>query len=353
VLDMIGAIDRVVGGVFGFAVGAMVGCVVPAWFGWGIDPVLSTFGGGLLGAVIGAVSPPHAGRPQLRELPRAETGAPVPVGALGAEHARSLDRPTARALLIGITIALGALPAALLVHALTGTSPSIPVLGLIAALGFVACIAAISFLPVFMLPKTTRTAMAAELWLGAREYQRVFGSRQPIDGFPVTPDEVQPWLAARPETEASLEGRVELMLMAGDWEAARSALDRMPERTAPDRYRRALLESVLRYQMSGEVDDSSARSAADAIPPGPDRTEAAVGLAAFGARRRLPDRDWRQPLLEVREQIPETDAGILLRDLGWVTLLMMLRKTWLVPVLIVAVVIFVTVLSVIVGPPPG
>ncbi len=338
-----GAVERVSGGILGFVAGSLVGSLVPAWLGYDVDELVAIVVFGGLGIVIGGWMPPRLGRLRGPELPRAEAGAPAPVGALGAEFARALEGPTATALLIGAVVALMAVPIAWVVHLATGVTPSLLVLGIVAVGGFIACLAIIAFLPAFLLAPATRTAMAVEVWLGAREFARIFGSRRALDNFPVTPDEVGPWLASLPETPASLEGRVELLMMAGEWDAARSALDRMPDQTPPERYRRAVLESTLRYQVRGEVDDSEARTIAEAMPPGADRIEALAGLAIFEARRRLPGSDWREPLLEVRGQIPEGDTRILLRDNGRAGFELLLRKTWPVLALIVGVVVWIIV----------
>jgi hypothetical protein len=333
------------GGILGFVAGSLVGSLVPAWLGYEVDDLVAfvVFGG--LGIVIGALRPPRVGRLAGPELPRAEAGLPTPVGALGAEFARALEGPTASALMIGAVVALMAVPVGWVVYLATGITPSLLVLGIVAVGGFVACLAIIAFLPAFLLPPATRTAMVVEVWLGAREFARIFGSRRPLGDIPIRPDEVGPWLASQPETPESLEGRVELLMMANEFEAARAALDRMPDQTPPERYRRAVLASTLRYQVSGEVDDSEARTIAEAMPPGADRVEALAGLAIFEARRRLPGNDWREPLLAVRGQIPEGDTRILLRDNGRAGFELLLRKTWPVLALIVGVVVWVIVAS--------
>jgi hypothetical protein len=80
--------------------------------------------------------------------------------------------------------------------------------------------------------------------------------------------------------------------------------------------------------MGGDGDDRAARSAADVIPPGPDATEARIALATLEARRRLPGDNWREPLVEARRLIPESDTTILLRDHGAVSFRLLLRVGW-------------------------
>ena len=350
VLGTYPTIARLVGGSFGFSVGAAIGCfarLVPALNA--LDPISSTLLGGLIGTLIGLAFPARIDRPRVPHLPVALRGSPVPVTALGAEGARALDQPTATALVLGAAIGISALPLAFVAFLLIGIRPSIAVFGLVAIAGFAAAIAGASFLPPFLLPKPTRSALAAFTWLGGREFERIFGSRLAFVGFPVTPEEVGPWLSAHPETEATREGHVELHLLAGDWHAARDTLERLPERTPRDRFSKRLSESTLGYQLTGEADDSEARIAMGAIPPGLDRVEAAVGLAAFEARRRLPDGDWRQPLLDVRAMIPGSDVALLLRDPGCVLFVYMVRQTWKAFALIAAITVAGVVTSLLLG----
>ena len=344
------AVERIVGGAIGFSIGAAIGCfarLVPAM--GDLDPLSSTLVGGVIGTLVGVAFPVRINRPTLPALPRATPGSPVPVSALGAEGARALDPPTASALVLAVAIGIGLLPFAVVAFLLTGTIPSIAVLGVIGISGLAAAIACVSFLPPFLLPQPTRAAIAAYLWLGGREFARFFGSRLAVIGFPVTPGEVGPWLEAHPETEASRAGHVELHMVAGDWEAARATLERLPERTPRERFSRRLLEAILRYQLTGEVDDSAAREAMDAIPSGLDRVEAAVGLAGFEARRQLPDGDWRQPLVDIRNMIPGSDLALLLRDPGWVTFAIILRHTWGIFALLAGVTFAGVVISILLG----
>lgn len=350
VLGMFPAVDRIVGGALGFSIGAAIGCIARLVPGVTLlDPVSSTLLGGVIGSLVGVALPPTIKRPELPVLTTAMPGTPVPVIALGREGGRALDRPTANAFVLGVAIGIGALPVGVVVHLLLGIRPSIAVFGIIAIAGFGAAIACVSFLPPLLLPKPTRSALAASLWLGGREFERSFGSRLAVAGFPVRPEEVAPWVSRHPETEESRQGHAELHLIAGDWEAARSTLERMPERTPRERFDRRILESILRYQLTGEADETAAREAMAAIPPGTDRIEAEVGLAIFAARRRLPDGDWRQPLVDVRHLIPGSDAALLLRDPGWVLFMLIARQTWPIFVLLVAITIGGVVLSMLLG----
>ena len=144
-----------------------------------------------------------------------------------------------------------------------------------------------------------------------------------------------------PETDATREIHVELHLMRGDWEAARAAIERMGEETAKGRFDRSLLSAMLDYQMTGAADDHAARAAIDAIPEGADAVEARVALATFDARRRLPAANWREPLIDVRPLIPESDRTILVRDHGAVTFRLLLRSAWPILAVLAAMVLVI------------
>ena len=333
-------LERVSGGTIGLVLGSIVGslfAVVPAIGALGSLPWLL---GGLIGAVAGAARPPRYARIRL-PMPEAVPGEPVPIGALGAAGVRDLERPTAAVLVIGGVVAIGAIPLALGVYALVGARPSLIVIGVVAVLGLLAAIACFAALPPLLLPPRERAAFAATVWLGAREFTRALGSPHAVRGFPTSADAIGPWISANPETDATREIHVELHLMRGDWEAARAAIERMPGATPTERFDRELLTAMLEYQMTGTADDLAARAAIDVIPAGAESVEARVALATFDARRRLPAADWRQPLLDVRGLIPESDRTILVRDHGVVTFRLLLRSAWPILAVLAAMVLVI------------
>ena len=332
--------ERVSGGTVGLVLGSIVGsllAVVPAIGALGSVPWLL---GGLIGAALGAARPPTYARSRLT-LPVAVPGQPVPIGALGAAGIRDLERPTALVMVIGGAVAIGAIPLALAVYSLAGARPSLIVIGILALLGMVAAIACFAVLPPLLLPVRERAAFAATVWLGAREFTRALGSPHAVRGFPTSAEAIGPWIAANPETDATREIHVELHLMRGDWEAARAAIDRMPAATPKEQFDRALLTAMLEYQMTGTAEEGAAVAAIDAMPDGAESVEARVALATFEARRRLPADDWRQPLLDVRPLIPESDRTILVRDHGAVTLRLLLRSAWPILAVLAAVVLVI------------
>jgi hypothetical protein len=320
-------VERASGATIGLVIGGILGSILsitPAIRG--LDP-LPWIVGGAIGGVWGAWSPPRFTRVRIA-LPEAVAGQPAPIGALGTVAISDLERPTTVAMVIAGVIAIGSLPLGWWVYSFVGARPSLTLLGLLGVASLALAMACMTFLPPFLMDRRKRAALAAHAWLGARETLRAFGSRNAIRTFPTTLDEIGPWLGSHPETDANREAHLELHLMRGDWNAARAAIDRLPDTSPRDRFTRELQDAMLRYQMSGDVDDGAARAAADAIPPGLDAVEARVALALLEARRRLPGDDWREPLVEARRLIPESDSVILLRDHSAVLFGTLLRVGW-------------------------
>jgi hypothetical protein len=135
--------------------------------------------------------------------------------------------------------------------------------------------------------------------------------------------------------EAIRHADIEVMVLAGDLEAAQKAVERLPAATPFECYLKAEHEALVRYETTGETDRSAVRAALAAIPPGPDQVHAVTNSAIDDARKLLPDGDWRAPLVAVRDTIPEGDARILVRDHGWSPFTVVLVKSW--PALVVLV----------------
>jgi hypothetical protein len=319
--------ERASGAIMGLVFGGILGSIlsiIPALRA--LDP-LPWVAGAAIGAIYGAWSPPRFVLARGR-LPEAVAGQPAPIGSLATVTVRDLERPTLVAMGIGAIIAVGSLPLSWGLYSLLGIRPSLTVLGLIGVASLVVAMACMAFLPSLVLAPGKRAALAAHAWLGAREVARAFGSRDAARHLPTTPEVIGPWLAANPETDANREAHVELHLMRGDWDAARAAIDRMPDASPRDRFAREMSDAMLRFYRDGDADVTAARAAADALPPGTEAVEARVALATLEARRRLPDGDWREPLVQARRLIPESDTAILLRDHGAVLFRMLLRVGW-------------------------
>lgn len=269
-------------------------------------------------------------------LPTAEPGRPAPVGALAAATVRELERPVAIAMVVGLVAGVASIPAALGVYEVLGQRPSLVVTGLAGMAGYLVAVLIMAMLPALALPGRSRSALAAHVWLGAREFERALGSRHAARSFPTKPGDMPEWLLTHPETDATRGMHVELHLMRGDVASARATIERMQGATPSQRFDRALLAAMAEYQSTGNADDTEAREAMRGIVDPLEGSMASVALAAFEARRRLPEGDWREPLLRARPSISETDAAILTRDFGWVNFVTLVRRTWIVLLFLLA-----------------
>ncbi|MDQ2689036.1 MAG: hypothetical protein M3Y29_02015 [Chloroflexota bacterium] len=315
----------------GTVVGAVSGLILGSLAAW--VPALAdaggllTVAGAIAGAVLGFVRPARFAS-DAGPLPEAAPGRPAPVGTLGTAISRDLESRLPIAIVISAAIGLAAPLGSLAVVSWTDLRPSLTVIGLITVAGFVAAIVTAVTLPPFLLGRPARAAFVAHTWLGAREAVRAFGSRGAAARMIGTPGGAARWAATQPETDSNRGVHAEVHLMLGDLDAARAVIERLPAGTPRERFDRALFEAIVAYQATGIADASAARSAAAEIPPGPEAVEAQVSLATFEARRRLPDGDWRAPLVDARRIVPESDATIILRDHGRVTSALLLARVW-------------------------
>jgi len=292
------------------------------------------------GAAYGLVRPPTLLRGRT-PLPRAIPGAPAPLGSLGVALGRDLEAPIAASIVVAAIVGIGPLASALALVSWTDARPSMLLLGFVAVASFAAAVATLAALPPFLLRGTKRAAFVAHSWLGARETARSLGSRHAAARLVGLPDTATDWIAGHPEDDRNRPLHAELHLMRGDLAAAAATIERLPRRTPQERFDRAMLEAVLSYQTTGQVDEDALRAAADAMPPGPQAVEAEVALAAFEARRRLPGGDWRRPLAAARAAIAESDVAILVRDFAAVTLGLLMRRTWPIAVGLVLTVVVI------------
>jgi hypothetical protein len=269
-----------------------------------------------VGLFFGITSPFGLRVPPAPAGPAVVPGEPVPLGALAQLAIRELtQRPLVKAMQIAAVVCIVPPVGAFGLYVLLGERPSLFVLGGVAIFSFLAALACTAILPSFFLDDRTRSAFAVLQWAGARECERAFGGRH-FPNFPSTAEDRRRWLDAV-DHEAVRPVDVEIMVLAGEFEAARDAVAELPAVTPHDRFVKAEHEALVRYQATGDADLSDARRALDAIPPGRDRIEASVSFAYDEARRLLPGGDWRGPLASERDLIPEGDVRILVRDYGW------------------------------------
>jgi hypothetical protein len=197
-----------------------------------------------------------------------------------------------------------------------GPMPALVILGMLCWAIFVAAIAVFAILPPLLLPRRDRAVLAAHSWLGAREVRRAFGRASRAIGLPTDAASADAWLARTPSSDRIRFVRVDALLLAGRTEEASAETELLPDRTPLEAYRKLEARALIADQTGQPVDEAELRTAARALPAGVDRTEAAVSLAVFRARRALPDGDWRAPLLEARASIPGSDVRLLVADLG-------------------------------------
>ena len=290
--------------VFGFMFGVVGGSIVSLAVRGddGVSVPLVVFAGAV-GAVVLGFSPVKARSGVTPEI-SIPPGEPVPLGSLARTFLKELEPMRTRGLQWAVIVGFGAPLAALALYAAADAPPSPFVLAGVAVVGYVAAVACLMVLPLFLLDERTRRAFAVLSWAGAREFERVFGSKRAAVGFPTTPEEARRWLTEKPNRDALQLPDIELMVLAGDLDAARQAVERLPVATPLERYVKAAYEALVRYERTGDTDRSAVRAALAAIPAGREHSEAAASAAVDDARLLLPDGDFRAPLLAVRGLIP-------------------------------------------------
>jgi hypothetical protein len=280
--------------------------------------------------------------------PTVTPGKPAPIGALGQALVQVLAPIQTAVLVITLVVTFGllflAMTADAFLDAVTalgeriGTGPAIVVAAILAAGFFTAAVAVIAFLPPLLLRGADREVMAVHSWIGAREVRRVLGRASRAAQLIGTPEAARRWLEVTPPSDEVRPIRFEALLIAGRFDEARIEADALPQRTPLESYRRLEALAMVDDQTGLPFEEERLREAVAAIPAGVDRTEADVSLAVTLARRALPDGDWRAPLLEVRDLLPESDFVLLTRDFG-LTIFDLLARRILVPFLILFFVI--------------
>ena len=255
----------------------------------------------------------------------------APIGSLGRALADVQSR--AQTITLVVTAAVAILAAANLLPALAtplggtfGSSLAIWMIGAVGWVIFVAAVGVVAILPPLLLPEADRAVMAVHSWIGAREIRRVFGSAARAIGLPRDAASANEWLATTAATDINRFVRVDAFLLAGRFEEARDEVERLPDASPLDAYRKLEARALVADQTGGDVDEDALREAVAALPRGIDRAEAAASLAVFRARRALPGGDWRAPLLEVRSMIPGSDARVLVSDFGLPIFEIMVRR---------------------------
>jgi hypothetical protein len=158
----------------------------------------------------------------------------------------------------------------------------------------------------------TRQALEVFVWLGEREIDQF--SRETDSRFPGTTRGAGRWLERHPEVAADLQQRVDVLLMAGEFDQAAEAARRLPATTAWERFTRELqIDHVERVLGSGD-ERPEVRVAAAALETPEELREADALLAWSDANRRaLAGGDWREPLVAARRRLGANADGTLRR----------------------------------------
>jgi hypothetical protein len=265
-------------------------------------------------------------------MPRVDAEGRSRIGTLGIAMAGVQSRVLTITLVVTVVVAI--VIAATVVPALAdplretlGTVVALLILGVLWWAIFVAAIGVIAILPPLLLPKRDRALFAAHSWIGAREVRRLLGRAARATSLPTDAESVGAWLARNPGSDHNRSARVDALLLAGRFDDARAETELLPERSPLEVYRKLEARALMADQTGEPVDLDAVRAAVASVPAGIDRTEAAVSLAVFLARRALPDGDWRAPLLEARPAIPGSDTRLLVADFGLPMFEIVFRKT--------------------------
>lgn len=198
------------------------------------------------------------------------------------------------------------------------------------------------------MPPRSRRAFEAFSWLGEWELdqaRRLTGGR-----VPTTRWGARRWLTRHPDRPEAAWLRVEILLLAGELDAARALSDQLPEATPEERFQRAAARELVDWISGGDGMVDEMVAAADRLEPvdGDERLRAEVAIAAARVRRLAAGHgavaaesagtaaggavpgDPLEPLLEVRDRLGSRADGQVGRAL----------RPRLLPILIVYGVLF-------------
>ncbi len=162
------------------------------------------------------------------------------------------------------------------------------------------------------IPPAVRPAIEAYHWVGRSEIVRF---RQGTgDKVPTSMAGFRAWVARTPETDATRPYRVEVLTVLGDFDQARAELDRLPETTPWETFKRAIVAQELWWRQGAPADlPTIARLASEVGPDAdPDREAAEGNVAWWSGQVALAamDASWRAPLAAFRERLGPAAAGL-------------------------------------------
>jgi hypothetical protein len=164
------------------------------------------------------------------------------------------------------------------------------------------------------MPSRSRRAFEAFSWLGEWELKQAGASL--VNPIPTSAREAVEWLARHPETAENRWIRVEVLLLAGQFDEAKGVAERLPDGTPAERWTRAGALDAVGWQSGGDGDlPGLEAAAADLLPAdGDDRLRAEVSIASAKVRRLMADGrstpgDALEPLLAVRQRLGRRADG--------------------------------------------
>ena len=163
------------------------------------------------------------------------------------------------------------------------------------------------------LPRDFRAATETYLWLAVRaeaHWHELFGDV----AVPRSRSAMRSFVAATPETPETAGERFGIWMALGDLISARRVIEQMPVDTGSARHARANAVWLVDLASGSAGDLVSLRSTAAELDDPDERLEAEVEVAVNAARVEVAaGRDWKPPLLAVREPLGPEPTAILWR----------------------------------------
>jgi hypothetical protein len=163
------------------------------------------------------------------------------------------------------------------------------------------------------LPHDFQAATETYLWLAVRaeaHWHELFGET----AVPRSRSAMRAFIAAAPETPATAGERFGIWMALGDLDSARRVVDQMPDATASARHARAAAGWLVDFAAGSPGDLAALRATGSALDDPDERLEAEVEVAVDAARMEVAERrDWKPPLLAIRERLGPEPTAILWR----------------------------------------
>ena len=163
------------------------------------------------------------------------------------------------------------------------------------------------------LPHDFQAATETYLWLAVRaeaHWHELFGDA----AVPRSRSAMRAFIAATPETPETAGERFGIWMALGDLDAARRVVEQMPDDTGSARHARASAVWLVDFAAGSPADLAALRATGAALDDADERLEAEVEVAVDAARIEVAaGRDWKPPLLAVRERLGPEPTAILWR----------------------------------------